>query len=123
METFEDYLNKIEHPEHRARMEEIFAWIEGKYPNLKQRIAWNEPMYTDHGTFIIAFSKAKKHMSVAPERVVIDQFADDIAEAGYDTTKELVKIKWNQPVDYGLLGKMIEFNIAEKAECTSFWRK
>ncbi|WP_270181346.1 iron chaperone [Alkalihalobacillus sp. CinArs1] len=123
METFEDYLSKIEEPEHRARMEEVFDWVEEKYPNLERRIAWNQPMYTDHGTFIIAFSKAKKHMSVAPERVVMERFADDIDAAGYDATKELVRIPWNKPVNYGLLEKMISFNIRDKAEYTSFWRK
>ncbi|WP_377890083.1 iron chaperone [Alkalihalobacillus sp. R86527] len=123
METFEDYLNKIEHPEHRARMEEIFAWIEEKYPNLQKRVAWNQPMFTDHGTFIIAFSKAKHHMSVAPEQVVIHHFADEIEGAGYSFTKQLVRIPWEGPVNYELLEKMIEFNIEDKADCESFWRK
>jgi len=51
------------------------------------------------------------------------QFEDEIVQAGHDHTKELVRFKWNSPVDFSLLEKMIEFNIADKAECTTFWRK
>jgi uncharacterized protein YdhG (YjbR/CyaY superfamily) len=38
---------------------------------LKEEIKWNQPMFSDHGTFIIGFSIAKEHIAVAPEAVVI----------------------------------------------------
>ena len=80
-------------------------------------------MYTDHGTFIIGFSVAKQHMAVALEGVVADHFSREILQSGYDHTKELIRIRWDRPVDYELLEKMIAFNILEKANCTTFWRK
>jgi uncharacterized protein YdhG (YjbR/CyaY superfamily) len=48
----------------------------------------------DHGTFVIAFNMSKQHMSFTPEAVY-----------------------------YDLLKRIIEFNIAEKAECITFFRK
>ncbi|AWP27907.1 MULTISPECIES: iron chaperone [unclassified Paenibacillus] len=123
MEVFADYLKGIDNPDHRARMEEIFAWIVGKFPNLKPKIAWNQPMFTDHDTFIIGFSASKQHMAVAPEKAGIVRFSEDIVQAGYDHTKELVRIRWDGPVDYSLLEKMIEYNIEDKADCSTFWRK
>ncbi|MDF2511110.1 MAG: hypothetical protein K0S04_976 [Herbinix sp.] len=123
MEAFAEYLASIENPQHRARLEEVLSWIGEKYPTLETKIAWNQPMFTDHGTFIIGFSISKQHMAVAPEGVVIERFADEIAQAGYDATKGLIRIKWEKPVDYSLLEKMIEFNIQDKAEYTAFWRK
>ena len=60
-------------------------------------------MFTDHGTFIIGFSIAKHHLAVAPERVVIQHFSDEIVQAGYDHTKELVRIRWERPVDFSLI--------------------
>ena len=122
MEAFAEYLASI-NPEHRARTEEILGWVMERFPNLATRIAWNQPMFTDHGTFIIGFSVAKHHLAVAPERAVIERFPDEIAQAGYDHTKELVRIPWDSPVDYSLLEKLIEFNIADKAGYSSFWRK
>lgn len=123
MESFTDFISTIEDEQHRARMEEVFVWIGGRFPQLEQRIAWNQPMYTDHGTYIIGFSVAKKHMSVAPERAGMEKFSEEIAQAGYTAGKELFRIPWDDSVNYGLLEKIIQFNIHDKAECTSFWRK
>lgn len=123
MEVFAEYLAHIDNPEHRERTEEVLAWVTNKFPELMPKMAWNQPMFTDHGTFIIGFSIAKHHLAVAPERVVIQHFSDEIVQAGYDHTKELVRIRWERPVDFSLLEKMIEFNITDKADCTTFWRK
>ncbi|WP_078382498.1 iron chaperone [Sutcliffiella halmapala] len=123
MEVFAEYLEGIENPQHRARMEEIFNWVTQKFPNLKPKIAWNQPMFTDHDTFIIGFSVAKKHMSVSPEQAGMNYFSAEIEQAGHDHTKEIIRFKWDSPVDFSLLEKMIEFNIMDKADCTTFWRK
>ncbi|MDN4602341.1 iron chaperone [Paenibacillus sp. F6_3S_P_1C] len=123
MEVFAEYLARIDNLGHRDRTEEILEWITKEYPNLVPKIAWNQPMFTDHGTFIIGFSVAKHHLAVAPEKAGINHFSDEIVKAGYDHTKELVRIRWDGPVDFSLLEKMIEFNITEKADCSTFWRK
>ncbi|WP_312094357.1 iron chaperone [Niallia sp.] len=123
MEVFAEYLAGIDNPEHRARTEEVLGWVTKRFPNLVPKIAWNQPMFTDHGTYIIGFSVAKHHMAVAPERAGIIQFSDAIVQAGYDYTKQLVRIKWESPVDYFLLEKIIDFNITDKSDCMTFWRK
>lgn len=122
MTELQAFLDKVKEPDQRARMEEVFDWVMTTYPQLEVAIKWNQPMFTDHGTFIIAFSHAKAHMSFAPEEVVIARFSQDIKAAGYDHTKGLAKIKWQDPVNYDLLKKIIDNNIMEKADCTSFWR-
>ncbi|WP_026690446.1 iron chaperone [Alteribacter aurantiacus] len=123
MENFPDFLAGIDDPIHRERTEEVLSWIKNNYPQLETEIKWKQPMFTDHGTFIIGFSVSKKHLAVAPESVTITHVEDEIVKAGYDYTKELIRIPWKAPVDYSLLEKMIEFNIKEKANCTTFWRK
>lgn len=123
MEVFAEYLARIDNLGHRDRTEEILEWITKEYLNLVPKIAWNQPMFTDHGTFIIGFSVSKHHLAVAPEKAGINHFSDEIVKAGYDHTKELVRIRWDGPVDFSLLGKMIEFNITEKADCSTFWRR
>ncbi|WYQ55832.1 iron chaperone [Bacillus sp. FSL W7-1282] len=122
MDAFKDFLDRIDNPQHRARTEEVLAWVTKTFPHLVPKIAWNQPMFTDHDTFIIGFSVAKHHLAVAPEQAGIHHFVDEIEQAGYDHTKELVRIKWDRPVDFSLLEKMIEFNIRDKADCTTFWR-
>ncbi|GGD70618.1 iron chaperone [Paenibacillus nasutitermitis] len=123
MEVFAEYLSRIANPQHRARTEEVLDWVMMKFPNLMPKIAWNQPMFTDHDTYILGFSVAKDHMAVAPESAGIIHFSDEIVKAGYAHTKQLVRIPWNGPVDFSLLEKMIEFNIMDKADCSTFWRK
>jgi hypothetical protein len=63
MEVFAEYLARIDNPQHRARTEEVLGWVTKKFPNLMPKIAWNQPMFTDHGTYIIGFSVAKHHLA------------------------------------------------------------
>ncbi len=123
MDVFAEFLAKIDDPQRRARTEEIFRWVMATFPQLVPKIAWNQPMFTDHGTFIIGFSAAKQHLAVAPERAGIERFSQEIQQAGYDHTKELIRIRWDGPVDYSLLERLIAFNLLEKADCSTFWRK
>ncbi|WP_262174298.1 iron chaperone [Saccharococcus sp. Marseille-Q5394] len=122
MEVFAEFLTKIDNPEHRARTEEVLTWVKTKYPELTPVIKWNQPMFTDHGTYIIGFSVSKQHMAVSPEEAGVVHFSDQIVEAGYKHTKMLVQFPWNRPFDFELLKKMIDYNITDKAECTTFWR-
>ncbi|PID07390.1 MULTISPECIES: iron chaperone [unclassified Sporosarcina] len=123
MMVFSKYLASIDHPDHRERMEEVLKWVANEFPDLEPVIKWNTPMFSNHGTFIIGFSVAKHHMSISPEYAGIAKFADDIAQHGYSATKGLFRIQWNKPINYELLKKIIEFNIEDKMDVTSFWRK
>lgn len=123
MEVFAEYLTRIDNLQHRLRVEEVLGWIMNKYPNLIPKIAWNQPIFTDHGTYIIGFSVAKHHMAVAPERVAINHFCEKIVQAGYDFSKELIRIPWDSPVNFSLLEELIDYNILDKADCSTFWRK
>ena len=123
METFEEYLETIDNPDHRMRLSDLFNWITEEFPQLDRKIAWNQPMFTHKGTFIIGFSTAKHHLSVAPEKAGLREFMEDIERTEYKTTKELFQIRWSQPVDYELLRDVISFNIEDKKDYPHFWRK
>jgi len=123
IQIFKEYLEAIADPSQRERTEEVLNWIHTKYPELSPRIAWNQPMFTDHGTFIIGFSISSKHLACTPEMVGITHFSSEIKKAGFEHTTMLMRFPWNKPIDYELLSKMIEFNILEKADCLTFWRK
>ncbi len=62
-------------------------------------------------------------MAVAPEGKAINHFSEEIDLAGYDCTKELMRLQWDSHVDFSLLEKIVEFNILDKADCSTFWRK
>lgn len=123
MEVFAEYLAQIENESHRVRMTEVLNWVKTEFLDLEAKFAWNQPMFTDHGTFIIGFSIAKPHMAISPERRGMEYFNDAIAEAGYGQSKMLFRIRWDELVNFELLNKIIQFNQLEKANCKTFWRK
>lgn len=123
MNTFKEFIAKIENLRHQEKLEDIFNWIMKEYPQLEQRIAWNQPMFTDHNTFIIGFSTAKNHIAITPEKAGIEYFSNEIKAAGYDQSMMLFKIKWDDEINYDLLKMMIDYNIKDKANCQTFWRK
>ena len=123
VDIFENFLVQIGEPDNRQRTRTVLGWVLERFPQLLPRIAWNQPMFTDHGTFIIGFSTAKKHLAAAPEREAIERFSSQIIRAGYQHSKELIRFPWDRPVDYSLLERVIAYNIADKAACFSFWRK
>lgn len=122
MRAYEAFLNTIPDQNHRIQLQQLFQWIDETYPSLVCEIKWNQPMYLDHGTFIIGFSVSKGHFSVSVEKPTLEAFSDQILKAGYERTMMLFKIKWGQVVDYPLFAQMIETNRREKENCTSFWR-
>ena len=122
-EVFEKYLSGIENETHRVRMREVLEWTKTSFTGLEPKIAWNQPVFTDHGTFIIGFSAAKQHFSVAPEPAAIRKFSREIQASGYSQGTNLFRIRWEEPVDYALLERIIEYNRQDKADCSAFWRK
>lgn len=122
MKNFKDFLDSIDDLDKRARMEGILSHIKEKFPQLKEEIKWKQPMFSDHGTFIIGFSISKGHISVAPESVVISRFESEIETSGYTYTKETFRIKWSDEVNFELLDKIIAYNIEDKKDIEGYWR-
>jgi hypothetical protein len=123
MHIFPSYLEEIADEKHRKKMDALLTWVHETFPTIGMRIAWNQPIFTDHETFIIGFSRAKAHISFAPESKTIDKFSDDLSTAKLSATKELFRIKWEQEIPYSLLERIIRFNIEDNKECSTSWRK
>jgi uncharacterized protein YdhG (YjbR/CyaY superfamily) len=52
----------------------VLGWVTKQFPGLGRRITWNQMMFTEQGTFIIAFSVAIAHLAAGPEAEVIRHF-------------------------------------------------
>jgi uncharacterized protein YdhG (YjbR/CyaY superfamily) len=123
MKEIKEFLNQIEKKELRLMMEEILQWILQTFNNLKVEYKWNQPMFTDHGTYIIGFSVSKKHISVGLEAHELEIFKERIINAGYSHGKMIFRISFNQAIDYDLLKDIIDYNIKDKKDVKTFWRK
>lgn len=123
IKEFDTYLGNIENAKHKEILKDLLTQIATDFPGLDTRIAWNQPMFTHHGTFIIGLSVSKKHISLSPEWKAINEFKEKIKEAGYEYGKMTIKLPWDNEVDYNLIKELIEYNIEDKKEVKTFWRK
>ncbi|MCL2803488.1 MAG: DUF1801 domain-containing protein [Micrococcales bacterium] len=122
MKTFEDFLAKINSPEHREKLCQVLDWVTDQYPQVKTEFKWNKPTFTVAGTYIVAFDAAKNHFSlVDPEHLGIEAVAGDLDTAGLSYTAAIVRIPWDKPVPYEILKKLIEAKLAAKDGVKSFW--
>lgn len=122
VEMFKPFLDQIENLSQKHKLQSLLEWVHQTYPQLVMDIKWHQPMFMDHGTFIVGFSVAKHHISIAPEKHTMEAFQDKIKNAGYDQTMMFLKVKNKQDVPYDLLKEIIDTNIEEKFTVTSFWR-
>ena len=120
--TLDEFLATIPSADNRERMVDVVVWVGLTYPELELRIAWNQPMFTHHRTYIIGFSAASKHMAMAPERTTMIRSEPVMRERGTDFGKMFARQPWDKPFDYELLDAFIQHQLKEKGDVTSFRR-
>ena len=59
-------------------------------------------MFTHHGTYIIGFSAASKHMAMAPERATMIRFEQIMRESDTGFGKIFARQPWNKSFNYKL---------------------
>ncbi|MGY5270016.1 iron chaperone [Lactiplantibacillus plantarum] len=116
------YLEKLGATPHRAQLITLLNWVHTTFPQLKARVAWNQPMFTGHNTFIIGFSTAKDHLNIALESHTLDSYRNAITAAGDKTTKMLWQVAFDAPINHKLLAEIIQYNMTTKQTMTTFWR-
>lgn len=122
MVSFEKFIQDVRLPERQERMDTLFSHIENTFPQLVRAIKWNQAMYVDHDTFIIGFSFAKNHLSIAPETKTIKQFETRLKEIGYRYTDNIIRIAWDEPMNLDLITDIVRYNIEDKKDVITFWR-
>lgn len=121
LKSIREYLDMIEDEIQRERVTELISWISIKYNNLNLEVKWNQPMFIDHGTYIIGLSVSKKHLAIGLEAKSMERLKTIIEASDYSYSKMLIKILWNQTIDYDFLEKIISDIIADKKDVNSFW--
>src|SRR5262249_19254239 len=125
--TFNDFLEAMPDKKNRAQLQQVLDDIQKEFPNLDQRVAWNQPLFADHGTFIMGFSTAKTNFAVAAELVALEKFSEQVEQVGLTHTKQLIRVPWGTTTSSGpvldLLFDIVRFNITDKKDVDTFWRK
>ena len=122
MGSLAEWYQRIPTPDDLTRVESLFANIQAQFPQLKLELKWNQPMFTDHGTFIMGFNPSKKHLAVAIEPQTMTRFIPQIDKAGYDHS-QIIRFPWHKPLDEQLIHELIAYTIDQKKDATTFWQR
>lgn len=123
MESFEEFLKTVDDEEKREKLKTVLDWVKTNYPHFNEEVKWNQPMFSNEGTYIIGFSVAKKHMAISPEKAGITQFEEELKEKSYDPSSMIFRVRWDKEIDYELLKRIIDFQEKDKKGYDTYWRK
>ena len=102
-------------PEVAATVKGIFAVAQEAHPTLELVIAWNHPMLSVDGKYVLGLSVAKHHVLLNPFSAdLIATFADRLA--GYTTNKKTFAVPLDWTIDRALVLDLVETRLGELFE-------
>ncbi|QNQ81140.1 iron chaperone [Lactobacillus sp. PV034] len=123
MNQIDEYLANISEENQRAKLSKLLKWVTKTFPNLELQIKWKQPVFTDHDTYIIGFSVAKKHLTVGLETRSLQHFVPLLEQEGIKHGTNTFQIALTDEIPHDLLTKIINYIIEDKKEITTFWDK
>lgn len=109
--TFDLYLADLS-PAAADTIRAMVDCVLGQFPELTLKIAWNVPQLQLGKQYVMGFSAAKRHLSVAPwSAEVMRRFSDRLQQ--YDPTDNLFRVPLDWQPDAELLHDLVRARLAE----------
>src|SRR4051794_29822702 len=94
----------------RARLQKIRMTIRKAAPAAEEAIKYQIPTFTLNGN-LVHFAAFKNHIGFYPAPRGIEQFKQELAP--YEGAKGSVRFPLDQPVPYGLIGRIVKFRVKD----------
>ena len=117
----EEYLGSIADERHRTKFKELLDWVHATWPQLVCEVKWNQPMFMDHGTFIIGLTALTNHVTVGSEPRAFEHAMPLIEQQHLKRGKKTFQIPYERSDAWKVLEQIIEFTIADKRDVQTFW--
>lgn len=117
--TIDDYIAAAP-PEAHAHLRRLRALLRRVAPEAREAIKWGTPFFVEP-RFLFAFSAHKAHLGFAPSAAALEAFRKELA--GHQTTKELLKVRYDEPLPEDLIRRIAEhrLRVVKAREDDSFW--
>lgn len=104
----------------RPHLERIYALLRSIAPDAEAVMKWNTPFFIEP-RFLFSFAAFKAHLSFAPSEETMVKFSKELA--GYATTKNFLKVPYDEPLPEELLLKIAADRVAQlkASQDESFW--
>jgi uncharacterized protein YdhG (YjbR/CyaY superfamily) len=104
----------------QPHLRRVYAILKSVAPEAEQVIKWGTPFFVEP-RFLFAFSAHKSHLSFAPTAKALAAFRTELKK--HDTTKNMLKIPYDEPVPEDLIRKLAQFSVRNLSGRASeaFW--
>lgn len=98
----------------------VYAILKSVAPEAEEAIKWGTPFFVEP-RFLFAFSTHKAHLSFAPMAAALQAFRKELEQ--HETTKNFLKIPYDEPVPEALVRKIAEYCVrtVRKRKDDAFW--
>lgn len=98
----------------------IHAILKRAAPQAEETIKWGNPFFVEP-RFLFAFSAHTVHISFAPPVAALPHFREELE--AHDTTKNMLRIRYDQPLPEDLIRRIAEHSvkIVSEREDDGFW--
>ena len=117
--TIDEYIRAAP-PAGQPHLRRLYAILKKVAPDAEALIKWGAPFFVEP-RFVFSFSAFKAHCVFAPSPETLKAFRKDLD--GYTTTKNYLKLPYNEPLPERLIRRMAEYRVRVVRERTdeSFW--
>jgi uncharacterized protein YdhG (YjbR/CyaY superfamily) len=107
-------------PAGQPHLRKVYSILKGVAPKAEEKIKWGTPFFVEP-RFLFAFSAHKAHLSFAPMAAAMQAFRKELEK--HETTKNFLKIPYDEPVPEALVRKMARYclkNVSDRDD-DAFW--
>jgi uncharacterized protein YdhG (YjbR/CyaY superfamily) len=104
--------------EGQPHLRRLRAILRSVAPNADEVIKWGAPFYVNP-RFLFSFSAFRHHCVLAPTPAALAAFSKELAK--HQTTKNYLKIPYDEPLPENLIRKIAKYRIRNMGEGKGFW--
>jgi len=107
--TIDDYIAGFP-PDIQDILRKVRATVARAAPGAQEAIKYQMPTFVLHGN-LVHFAAFKKHLGFYPAPTGVEAFKQELS--AYATSKGAVQFPLDQPIPYGLIGRIVKFRAKE----------
>ncbi len=99
-------------PKVQALLRKVRSTIRKAAPKASERISYSVPALVLNGKVLVWYAAFKSHIGFYPKAAAIAAFDKELSR--YKFAKGSVQFPFNEPLPLDLIGRMVDFRIAEE---------
>ena len=94
----------------QPHLRKLYRILRSVAPEADAIIKWNQPFFVEP-RFLFSFTAFKEHLALAPSPSALKAFRRELA--GHATTKNYLKIRYDEPLPESLIRRIAEHRLRE----------